>query len=286
MSNLRTVVRGMYDVQKIRVMMGNRIVANFKAKLGQEPSKSEDELDPEGKAILADLRKSFAKITDGVTAYPKRKDFKGDELISDFTEFVLIAQYLTLEQQEQQHLKNLKAVLDDYPIFVRFLKDIKGIGPAMAGVIISEIDITKAKYPSSLWAYAGLDVASDGRGRSRRTEHLIKRKYQNKEGEEAERNSITFNPFLKTKLVGVLASSFLRAGDNKYSQIYRDYKNRLENRPDLAESSKARRHNMALRYMIKMFLLDLYNVWRPIEGLPVAPPYQEAKLGHKHSRAA
>jgi len=286
MNNLKTVVRGMYDVQKIRVMMGNRIVANFKVKLGQQPSKSEDEIDAEGKAILADLRRSFKKITDGVVAYPKRKDFKGDELISDFTEFVLIAQYLTLEQQEQQHLKNLKAVLDDYAIFSLFLKDIKGIGPAMAGVIISEIDIAKAKYPSSLWAYAGLDVAGDGRGRSRRSEHQIKRKYQNSEGEDAERNSITFNPFLKTKLVGVLASSFLRAGDNKYSQIYRDYKNRLENRPDLAESSKAHRHNMALRYMIKMFLIDLYNVWRPIEGLPVSSPYQEAKLGHKHSRAA
>jgi hypothetical protein len=34
--------------------------------------------------------------------------------------------------------------------------------------------------------------------------------------------------------------------------------------------------------MIKSFLRDLYNAWRPLEGLPVAPTYNEAKQGHVH----
>ena len=153
----------------------------------------------------------------------------------------------------------------------------------MAGVVVSEIDIAKAKYPSSLWKYAGLDVAEDGAGRSRKSEHLIDVDYVNKKGEPAQRKSLTFNPFLKTKLIGVLASSFLRAGDNKYSQIYRGYKHRLESRLDLKEESKGRRHNMANRYMIKMFLVDLYLAWRKLEGLPVSPTYDEAKLGHQHA---
>ena len=33
-----------------------------------------------------------------------------------------------------------------------------------------------------------------------------------------------------------------------------------------------------MRYMIKMFLCDLYNVWRPLEELVVAPTYEERKL--------
>ena len=98
------------------------------------------------------------------------------------------------------------------------------------------------------------------------------------------RDSITFNPFLKTKLVGVLAASFLKAGGD-YSKIYNDYKHRLESRDDWKEESKGHRHNAALRYMIKMFLADLYNVARPLAGLPVAPTYQEEKLGRKHSAA-
>lgn len=34
MSNLKTIVRGAYDIQKNRIQTGNRIVGNFKAKLG------------------------------------------------------------------------------------------------------------------------------------------------------------------------------------------------------------------------------------------------------------
>ena len=145
------------------------------------------------------------------------------------------------------------------------------------------IDISAAKYPSSLWAYAGLDVASNGAGRSRKKEHLVEREYIDKEGNKATRVGITFNPFLKTKLIGVLASSFLRAGDNEYSRIYYTYKHRLENHAVHKEKTKGHRHNMSNRYMIKRFLVDLYIHWRTLEGLTVAPEYNEAKLGHKHT---
>lgn len=285
MSNLRTIVRGAYDIQKLRIQMGNRIVGNFKAKIGQEPSKPETALDAEGQMILKQLRLAYKKITDGVTTFPRQKTFKGDEVISDYTELVLLSQYLELETSEDRHFRLLGNVLKEYPIFSEFLDGVKGVGPAMAGVIVSEFNIHEARYASSLWKYCGLDVI-DGEGRSRKKHHLVKRKYVDKDGCEQERDSITFNPFLKTKLVGVLGPSFLRAGDNKYSRIYRDYKLRLESRPDLVEESKGRRHNMAIRYMVKMFLIDLYTAWRKLEGLPVAPSYAEGKLGIKHSQAS
>jgi hypothetical protein len=107
-------------------------------------------------------------------------------------------------------------------------------------------------------------------------------KYQAKDGTEKERLSITFNPFLKTKLIGVLGTSFLRSG-SQYAQVYYDYKNRLENHPKYKDVSKAHRHNMAIRYMIKMFLKDMWVFWRKAEGLEVTPSYAEAKLGIVHS---
>lgn len=280
--NLRVLVRGVYDIQKLRIQMGNRIVGNFKVKLGQEPGHGEAEMDKEGKEILKRLRASYNKITDGVTNIPTLKKFEGDEVISSYTWFCLMHQYNNLELQEAEHFKKLSSVLKTYPIYTEYLQDIKGIGPAMAGVIVSEIDITKATYASSLHMYAGLDVAPDGQGRSRKKEHLVDREYINKEGEPAIKKGITFNPFLKTKLIGVLGSSFLRAGENKYSTIYKDYKNRLENHPNHTEKSKGHRHNMAVRYMVKMFLIDLYAAWRELEGLEVAEPYHVAKLGLKH----
>jgi hypothetical protein len=282
MSNIKTLVRGAYDIQKLRIMMGNRIVGNFKSKLGQKPSEKEQELDLEGKKILAALRLSYKKITDGVKTFPSQKKFKGDEVISEYTELVLVDRYIALERDEAKHFSLLTKVLEDYPVYSAFLKDVKGCGAAMSGVILSEIDISRAKYSSSLWAYAGLDVAPDGQGRSRHKQHLVESEYVDREGEVKKKVGITFNPFLKTKLVGVLGSSFLRAGENKYSIIYYEYKNRIENHPNHIEKTKGHRHNMAMRYMIKRFLVDLYVAWRTLEKLPVAPEYSEAKLGHVH----
>ena len=155
----------------------------------------------------------------------------------------------------------------------------------MSAVIISEFDITKAKYASSLWRYAGLDVAQDGRGRSSRKEHLIDVEYTDKDGNQQTKKSLTHNRFLKTKLIGVLGPSFLRAGDHKYSQIYYDYKHRLENHATHSEKTKLHRHNMAIRYAVKLFLADLYVAWRECEGLPVHPAYHEEKLGIVHLAA-
>lgn len=284
--DIRVLVRGVYDTQKLRIQIGNRIVMNFKAKLGQEPSTPEEDMEKEGKEILAIIRKNFEMMTEGVLALPPLKQFKGNEIISSYTELVLISQYVDLEKAETKHFKMLERVLQEYKIYTEFLEKVKGVGPAMAGVIISEIDIHKARHASSIWKYAGLDVAPDGRGRSKKAEHLIDFAYVDKDGKEATRKSITFNPFLKTKLVGVLASSFLRCGkDNKYAQVYYNTKNRLENHAVYGvstETSKLHRHNMAMRKMVKMFLVDLYTNWRTIEGLPVSLPYSEAKLGLIH----
>lgn len=280
--DLKVIVRGAYDLQKLRIMMGNRIVANFKAKLGQHPGEPEDDLDEQSKTILVDLRQRYTKITDGVKNYPKQANFIGDELISSYTELCLIGQYVDLEVDENRHFRRLESVLEDFPIYTDYLKDVRGIGPAMAGVLISEIDIAKARYPSSLHKLAGLDVAEDGRGRSRKAEHLVKVKYVNRDGEEAERNSITFNPFLKTKLLAVLATSFIRLANPMYAPIYRNYKHRLECHPEHQQKTKLHRDRMAKRYMIKIFLIDLYRVWREMEGLPVSLPYAEAKLGIVH----
>ena len=96
---LRTLVRGTYDIQKLRIQAGNRIVGNFKARLGQKPGKKEDGLSPEAKRILKDLREHYHKITDGVTTFPSLTDFDGDEVISDYTELCLVAQYEAMERE-------------------------------------------------------------------------------------------------------------------------------------------------------------------------------------------
>ncbi len=296
--NLKVLVRGAYDIQKLRVMTGNRIAGNFRSKIGQKPS--ETLTDKEAKNILEDIKKSYRLLTDGIVGnLPKKKKFKAEGVIDSYTELVLVNQYMKLREQEDSLFRQLHSVLCDYPIYTDFLDKIKGVGPAMAGIIMSEFDIHKAKYPSSLWAYAGLDVARDGKGRSRKKEHLEEREYVDKHGEVKQKKGITYNPFLKTKLIGVLGTSFLRS-KSPYADIYYDYRNRLENHKlygkkndDVRKeqfkkegqkySPDLHRHNMSIRYCVKQFLVDLYVVWRKLEGLPVAATYAEAKLGLKHN---
>jgi hypothetical protein len=95
------MVRGVYDIQKLRIQMGNRIVMNYKSKLGQEPSMPESELGSEEKKIIDLMRINYKKITDGVIGdLPSKKNFKGNEVISEYSELCLIDQYLGLEQSE------------------------------------------------------------------------------------------------------------------------------------------------------------------------------------------
>jgi len=276
---LRTMVRGNYDLQKLRIETGNRLVANWRSKMGL----NEEADETEAKNTLNELLLRFRRITDGIAEITRRRKYEYDGVISSYAELALIANYVFLLKREEQAFRDLESVLKQFPIYNTFLKGVRGCGPAMSGVIISEIDITRARYASSLWMYAGLDVAQDGRGRSKRKEHLIEVEYTNKNGEQATRAGITHNPFLKSKLVAVLGSSFLRAGDNPYREAYDNYKHRIENMEAHAEKTKLHRHNMAVRYAVKRFLADLYVAWRTLEGLPVAPDYHEAKLGHVHA---
>lgn len=277
---IRAVVRGAYDIQDLRMRTGLRLVSTFKAKLGQAPSEKEDEMTPEGQEILRNIRDNYRTVTQGLmNKRIAKSSFVGEGLIDSFSEYILVSNYMTLEEAEEKAFKHLSTLLKDVPIYKHFLKDVRGIGPAMAGVIISEIDISRAKYASSLTRLAGIDVAEDGKGRSRKAEHLVDVEYTKANGEKATKKSITFNPFLKTKLVGVLGTSFIRCGEGKYRTLYVNYKNRLDNHVHHREKSKMHKHRMAVRYMLRIFLQDLYAAWRPLEGLEVFPPYQVAKLG-------
>jgi len=310
---LRAMTRGAYDLQRLRIQMGQRICANFRAKLGLAPSDKEDD-DAEAQKLLDLLRADYRRLTDAIIARnaanddagarcpacgrakPKRRqraeidlspeEFSAEGMITEYTELEMMKGYEDLLAVEEEHFARLQGLLPQFPIYTTFLRDITGIGPAMAAVLISEIDITKCRYPSSLWKYAGLDLGPDGRGRSRRREHLIKRKYIDANGQEQTRDSVTYSPFLKTKLMGVLAGLFLRTGNKEYRKLYDDYKHRVSTDPARAHWNKGHRHEAAKRYMIKLFLRDLYNAWRPLEALPVEPPYHEAKLGLHHRPAA
>ncbi len=300
---LKTLVNSLYQLQKIRIQFGNRLCANFYARNGVKPGDKTDDFIVKwakevGYPIVEDevpemidiiMHGYKALITtavkrprkgDLIAGLPDRAIFKGNGIITNHTDGVLVQSLIALEQQEANLVKEMLALLPTYPIWTNWMLGVRGLGPQMGSIIISEIDIHKATTTSKIWKYAGLDCLPNGEGRSRKAGHLVERTFVNREGEEDTRMGITFNPFLKTKLIGVLAPSFIKLNNPTYRLIYDNYKNRIKLRdPD---RSKGHVHAMSVRYMMKRFLCDLYMAWRHLENLPITEEYAVRKLGLVH----
>jgi len=221
---------------------------------------------------------------------------------------ILDARANNLHKAEDEALKDVAAHLATMPAFTQILADKqkwKGIGPTLAGVLLSEIDITRCETVSALWRYAGL--APQKARRCKKCQDTVvptkgvavfKHEYNRKEkcpegnaikekdtyeSAAAERptkgEKLHYNKFLKMKLVGVMGSCLLKA-NSPWRSFYDDYKHRLKSAGK--GMSDGHRNNMANRYMVKMLLQELWIQWRTLEGLPVRESYQEQYLGHAH----
>ncbi|MCP4204229.1 MAG: IS110 family transposase [bacterium] len=195
-----------------------------------------------------------------------------------------------LEAVEKDALKEVKRLLKCEPIWNAWIKNQKGVGPTMGGVLIAYINVHRAPTVSSVWKYCGLAVVNGQSDRRRKGEKC------------------GYNPFLKAKMVEVLAGCLIKA-KSPWKDIYDGRKNRRRNQlldecmacagtgkikgavclnckgkggPAPWGKSDAHRERDARRVMVKLFLAELHTTWRTLEGLPVRPSYAEEYLGRKH----
>lgn len=233
----------------------------------------------------------IGRKADGTEQKVEERAFAVEDLQS-FTEISEAA-----KQQEKEIEKKLLKALKRFPIYTSYLKNVKGVGTISSAIIIAEFDIHIATTVSKMWQYSGLNP-SLVRGKKRKelkdgnfeiviTDEMIR-------GDKLTAGFVSpFNKRLRTALCGVLADGFIKAQAPYAMEFYYPYKARLEQSEKVTthvgkdkewkEVSKGHRDRAAKRYMIKMFLKDLYAAWREIEGLPVRVPYQEEYLGHKHA---
>jgi hypothetical protein len=194
--------------------------------------------------------------------------------------------------------KEVAKLVKQTPLWKEFLVNVNGVGIMMAAVILSEIDIHKATTISKIWQFSGMNPGMvigkqwkrvRGKKKVVTTDTLIR-------GDKKTKDFLRpYNEFLKAKLLGVLGPEFIKCrGENEYRALYYNMKHRLEeknwgedakNPSDKNHPKANHQHKAANRYMVKMFLQDLYVAWRTLEDLPVRVPYQEEYLGHKHEVA-
>lgn len=355
-NNIRAMLANIYDIQKLRIQSGNRLVASFlnlntnshmREKIMYDYKQGKIQLDEDGK--IPDVY--FEGIDEPKSSRKKKgKDTEVDndnvlsKAVADFTlltssifegrnisrssptdaqvekalkvvdqstlnfhwnlsDYRMAETYLTIYNAEDIAVKAISKIVVQHPMWDAFFKDIKGCGPLMAAVCIGYFDIHRARYPSSFWKYAGLDVVvnTDGVAEGRAKRHIEEVEYIDKDHRIKTKRGITYNNYLRSKLIGVLGPCILKLSRTKledgtslptgYAKAYYDYRHRIENRPVNEDKTLTPRHihNMAIRYMVKQFIRDFWIVWRKYEGYDIGQPYYEvAKLGMKphHYNAA
>lgn len=337
---IRCLLSNVYDMQKLRISAGNRLVQSLYIQMGIKPSESPDEAETK---FIDKIKKEYKRVSDAfaggdyrtikstIKALSKSKDTNDNlSVIRNEIDYKLIESYMLLLKSEEELVKVLDTYVKEHPLWKEFFEPIKGCGTLMAANCLAYFDIHKAKYVSSLYRYAGLDTVQDEDKDGNKlwlkkksgvvTSELVKIKqvnddgtilyedindnseytgdvvvsqhgrrmgdtefveYIDKNGEIKQKRSITYNPILKTKLMGVLTGCLLKAKDPTYSAIYYDYRARLDNKEKTKDYTAGRKNMMAQRYMIKQFLRNLYVSWRTLEGLEVYDSYEVDKLGNK-----
>lgn len=248
--NVRFLVRTMYSFQKNRIQTSNRL---------QKRKDGENQAIPEGQESQLDA----LSVLDMVDILDNAKDL------------------------EKKLNKKIEQAVKGIPIYEEFLKTVKGCGPVMSAVLISEIDIEEATTRSKIWQYAGLNPAMV-RGKKRKGDETVLTDTMIRGDKLTAGFVAPYNTFLKSKLLGVLADCFIKS-KSPYTDYYYNMKERLKNSSNeykegkkWSEETDAHINNAAKRYMVKMFLGDLYEKWRELEGLEVRKGYQEEYLGHVH----
>lgn len=279
---LNTLVRCYFDVQRARIALGGR-------------------------------RSAYER---GVSGLKENRSKKGAFIL------ILTEQEENLLRSETQIASEIEQEVKRYPIYTEWLSTVKGCGPMYSAVIITSFDIERANTVSKMWQFAGLNPGmvrgmkiiakkeykqemgdfiremEDRQGKKK----VVYRSHEMVRGDRRTPGFLSpFNGWLRTQLCGKLGPSFLKARSEYAVSYYYPLHVPAERRGELGpgrldveesicqstgkpwkDEREGHRSRAAMRYMIKMFLLDLYVAWRTLEGLSVRKPYQEEYLKHKH----
>ena len=176
---IRCLLSNVYDLQKLRISAGNRIVTSFYIKLGIKPSESPDSADAEALKLITALKNEYKRvsaetlrdnvfdnengavkmrsnqITKAIDTLNKDKPLK---YIRDSADYNLMTSYMMLVDSEEQATKVLKGYVESHPMWDAFFKHVSGCGTLMAACCLAYLDPYKARHASCFIRYCGLDT--------------------------------------------------------------------------------------------------------------------------------
>ena len=175
--------------------------------------------------------------------------------------------YESFKRLEKEATTVVIGMLKQEPVYTRYLEQIKGIGPLVSAVLISEIgSVERFETISALWAYSGFAVF-DGQVQKRT------------KGQTA-----NWNAKIRSCCLGVMVPNFVRlkAHADCFGRVLYDRYKAFYTGRDGGKLSKGHIDNRAKRKVAKIFLSSLWTAWRMLDNLPVSEPWIARDEQHTH----
>ena len=214
------------------------------------------------------------------------------------------SQARVIEQHIEEQLVN-------FPIYTKWLCEVYGMGPVVCAYIVTSINVKVredrglgATKPSNVIRYAGLAVINDKlERRSKARDEDGNAKASGFNGDLRVRIYQAFCAMMKNVNKGRVPRgeyTSVPARSNKYLKIYVHARHSFLSRPNINRatmkmrvpddkkggtkevSARGAAHSYGWHKAMRVFLNDLYIVWRSLEGLPVWHDWYAMQRGYIH----
>jgi len=313
-ATLKTLVKGYENIQKNRMQFGSQVLAMVKSLLNIPPYYTKVQIDKCLKAItmsrMAKEYKALIKtVVDGKTLtelpVPKQIEYlesrlagmkEEDRLFKTFGVLTMVKLYCDFHLLERKIADDMAEALKDFPMYWGCLQKIRGISTIGGAKTIAYFDIFRTNSPGSYIRRLGITVEADGKGTSSHKIHQVPTEYLDERGDVCYKWGLSYNPELR----GWYLTNFV---DNMRMQRNLDYVDELNRKKaqyrldikharlekdkvtpkrdsegnwipnDLWIDRKGR------RFMMKIFMCDLWLFNAAFEGLPIKKPYYDMVTG-------
>lgn len=307
---LRLVCESYYDTQAVRIQTDHRI-RNYAEAEGLAAVVGEIEFENLKRRGMADYKAAIRalykeKNETFLAAFEKAvKDLEGDEKHAKVN--------WLMSQQEKVLVSIAKKKIAGHPVWENWLAGVKGIGPCLAGGLLSWINIARSTHCSQLWKYSGLgttvehyecpecgtktdpkpmsELVAAGETRIVCPDCRVPLNVVGHADRRVKGQQTGYNPRVKT-LAWKIGESFVKQSPEKsgYRKLYEQFRAQVDRQPcrkvHKDEKGKvipcfdAHKFAKAKRMTVKVFMAHYYLVARTIEGLPVTKPYSFGVLAH------
>ncbi len=284
------------EIEILGEEIGKKLVAEYNTLI-----RTKSILGVKGAGGVIEMKEVTYRDLDGEVKREYVRDYyqnpDNSELIDNEFMFDAVESYVDFLETIANIEARMEPILIHFPIWVYCLKHIKGVGPVTGAMFLAHMDIGRATTPGSFIRRLGITVEEDGKGTSRRKEHNVPSVYIDSTGHEAIKWSLGYDGEWRAWFLSQMMGNLIKQGQrNIWRKPYIQKKGYYQSLPKHGKTKKiggkdvlvikdgkhvpndGHINKMAIRYMAKIFLCDIWLYWAALEGKQIKLPYWEQQI--------